>query len=181
MNFHKIEIGSTVNGEGVRTVLWVSGCNHRCKGCHNPQTWDEKSGNPFTEEDKEKLFKSVEDEFVSGITLSGGDPLYPSNRSVISDLVKEFKEKYPNKTIWLYTGYEIKELVNMNDFSFIDIDTVVCGKFDIDKKDSNYHWAGSTNQSLVAGQYVEMLKLWKNDARDLFNSSAYSPMGPYII
>ena len=149
MNFHYIEIGSTVNGDGVRTVLWVSGCNHRCKGCQNPETWDENSGIPFTDEYKYKLFASVYDEFVSGITLSGGDPLYPNNRKDVFSLIREFKHYFPNKTVWLYTGYEWEDILNMEDFPFNDVDIVVCGKFDIDKKDPNYHWAGSTNQRVI--------------------------------
>ena len=149
MNFHKIEIGSTVNGTGIRTVLWVSGCSHHCKGCHNPETWDEKSGVPFTEEDKNKLFESMNDEFVSGITLSGGDPLYINNRNEIFALIREFKQRFPNKTIWLYTGYEIEDIVEIEGIPLLYIDTIVTGKFDETKKDPSYHWAGSSNQTII--------------------------------
>ena len=91
----------------LRVVLWVAGCNHNCRECHNPVTWDIRGGIPFDQAAKEELFVQLEKPYVTGITLSGGDPLHPSNREDIGKLISEIYEKYPHKTIWLYTGYDL--------------------------------------------------------------------------
>lgn len=148
MNYHNIETGSSVNGEGVRTVLWVAGCSHRCKGCHNPETWDMYGGKPFDAEAEKELFDSMEP-FVSGITLSGGDPLFRFNREAIFQLITDFKHKFPDRTIWLYTGYEWEDILEMKNFPFLDVDVVVCGPFIEGLKDPSYHWAGSINQRVI--------------------------------
>ena len=105
MNYHNITKDDMLNGEGLRVVLWVSGCSHHCKNCHNPITWDPEDGLLFDEAAKEEIFEELSKPYISGITLSGGDPLFCSNRAAISELVKEIKAKFPDKTIWLYTGY----------------------------------------------------------------------------
>lgn len=105
MYYHKIDKVSIANGTGVRVVLWVSGCNLRCKGCHNPETWDFKSGKPFDEKAKQELFNALDKPYIKGLTLSGGHPLELENAKTIFNLVKEIKNKFPNKDIWLYTGY----------------------------------------------------------------------------
>lgn len=95
MNYHNITHDDMLNGSGLRVVLWVSGCNHRCEGCQNPQTWDCKSGIPFDEAAKEELFNELNKDYISGITFSGGDPLHENNLEEILDLVKEIRKKYP--------------------------------------------------------------------------------------
>ena len=95
MNYHNITHDDMLNGSGLRVVLWVSGCNHRCEGCQNPQTWDCKSGIPFDAEAKEELFNELSKDYISGITFSGGDPLHENNLEEILDLVKEIRKKYP--------------------------------------------------------------------------------------
>ena len=102
-----------LNGDGLRTVLWVAGCSHGCKGCHNPITWDICGGIPFDEAAKAELFEALEPDYVSGITFSGGDPLHMQNREEIGQLIEEVREKFPHKTIWVYTGYlwdDVKDL-----------------------------------------------------------------------
>lgn len=161
MNYHNITKSDMMNGEGLRVVLWVSGCNHKCEGCHNPQTWDHESGIQFDISAKEEIFKELSKDYISGITFSGGDPLMYENLPVVYDVVKYIKEKYPNKTIWLYTGYKL----GINDFdSSVDIcwdnallrnhilakcDVVCDGKFVKSLADVNYPWVGSTNQRII--------------------------------
>ena len=95
----------------------VAGCTHKCKGCHNPVTWDIEGGIPFDDAAKEELFEAIKPDYISGVTFSGGDPLHPANHVEVAVLAKEIKETFPNKTIWLYTGFcwdEIKTLDVVN-------------------------------------------------------------------
>ena len=87
------------------SVLWVSGCGHHCPECHNPQTWDADSGVPFDYAAKLELLDELSRDYIAGITFSGGDPLFPGNRAEVGELIAEIRKNFPNKTIWLYTGY----------------------------------------------------------------------------
>jgi anaerobic ribonucleoside-triphosphate reductase activating protein len=147
MNYHNITKDDMLNGDGLRVVLWVSGCSHGCKGCHNRITWDPNGGLLFDEAAKEEIFTELEKDYVSGLTLSGGDPLFPGNRSAIDALVREVKEKYPGKTIWLYTGYSWEEIKSLPLIQYVDI--VVDGKFVESLKDNKLHWRGSSNQRVI--------------------------------
>ena len=147
MKFHNITKDDMLNGEGLRVVLWVSGCTHHCKDCHNPITWDIDSGVIFDEAAKSEIYEQLDKDYINGITLSGGDPLHPCNVDDIGKLVDDIKEKYPNKTIWLYTGFlweEVRRLPFMK-----NIDVLVDGKFVNELKCAKYHWAGSTNQRII--------------------------------
>lgn len=134
MNYHNITYPDMNNGEGLRVVLWLSGCSHKCKGCQNPQTWDANSGIPFDELAKEELFRELDKDYISGLTLTGGDPLFEDNLNGVLELVTEVNKRYnivqhidknnkndhnilnananeirlssPQKSIWIYTGYE---------------------------------------------------------------------------
>ena len=101
MRFHNITKDDMLNGDGLRVVLWVSGCNHCCQGCQNPITWDPNGGLLFDQKAKEEVMRELDKEYISGITFSGGDPLHPRNLSEVTELVKEIRERYPRKTIWL--------------------------------------------------------------------------------
>lgn len=147
MNYHNITKDDMLNGDGLRVVLWVSGCSHRCKGCHNPITWDPNDGLLFDEAAKQEIFAELDKDYVSGLTLSGGDPLFPGNRSAIEALVREVKERYPEKTIWLYTGYSWEEISELPLIQYVDI--VVDGKFIESLKDNKLHWRGSSNQRVI--------------------------------
>ena len=134
MNYHNITKDDMLNGDGLRVVLWVSGCNHHCKNCQNPITWDEKGGLPFDEKAEEELFEALDKPHIDGITFSGGDPLFPNNRSEVFRLIKKIRNKLPQKTIWLYTGYtweQIKDLEGIN-----DIDVIAEGEFIEELKDN---------------------------------------------
>ena len=147
MNYHNITKCDLLNGEGLRVVLWVSGCNHHCKGCQNPQTWDEESGIVFDKQAEKELFEALEPNYISGITFSGGDPLYPKNRYEITKIAKKIKEKYPQKNVWLYTGYKFFEVQHLPIMKYIDV--VVDGEYIEELNDINYQWAGSTNQKII--------------------------------
>lgn len=148
-----------LNGDGLRTVLWVSGCSHCCKECQNPITWDANGGLPFDEEAKEELFDELKKDYISGITLSGGDPLYYGNRADMLALVKEIHEKFPEKTIWMYTGFVWETIEQLEIMNYIHV--LVDGEFMVDLKDTQLYWRGSSNQRVIdvkatraAGQVV---------------------------
>ena len=154
MRYHNITKDDMLNGEGLRTVLWVAGCSHNCPGCHNPVTWDVRGGLPFDGAAKEELFAEL-----SGVTFSGGDPLHPANREGIAALAREIRDRYPEKTIWLYTGYDWEQICGLPLLKNIDV--VVDGEFIQAQKDNRLHWKGSANQrvidvqrSLLTGQAV---------------------------
>lgn len=163
MRYHNITKDDMLNGDGLRVVLWVAGCEHNCPNCQNPVTWDINGGLEFDAAAKDELFAEIDKPYISGITFSGGDPLHPQNREDVGRLIGEYIEKFPDKTIWLYTGYEwneIKDLPFMN-----NIDILVDGKYIDALKDVNLPWRGSSNQkvidvkkSLAVGETVLLMK-----------------------
>ena len=147
MRYHNITKDDMLNGDGLRVVLWVAGCSHCCKECHNPITWDPNGGILFDEEAKGEIFEQLEKDYVSGITFSGGDPLHPQNRLDVKNLMAEIKEKFPQKTIWLYTGDSWENILYYPMMNYVDV--VVDGEFMVDKKDAKLHWKGSSNQRVI--------------------------------
>ena len=147
MRFHNITKDDMLNGDGLRVVLWVAGGGHHCDECQNPVTWNPDGGVPFTEESRKELFEALEKSYVSGITFSGGDPLFCTNEPEVLALAKEIRAKYPNKTIWLYTGYlweyvKAREIVNY-------IDVLIDGPYVKQLRDTKLHWRGSANQRVI--------------------------------
>ena len=134
MRYHNITKDDMLNGEGLRVVLWVSGCSHHCKNCQNPVTWDPEGGLFFDEAAKEELFAELEKDYISGITFSGGDPLFPGNRQDITALLKEIREKFPDKNIWMYTGFSWEEVSALEAMQYVDV--LVDGKFVEELKDN---------------------------------------------
>lgn len=151
MRYHNITKDDMLNGEGLRTVLWVAGCNHNCKECHNPVTWDIRGGIPFDEAAKEELFQAIDKPYISGLTLSGGDPLHPDNREGISQLIGEFCDRFPNKSIWLYTGYQWSAISHLSCIKKVDV--VVDGEFILSLHDPELPWVGSSNQRVIDVQH----------------------------
>ena len=147
MNYHGIETDSMLNGDGLRVVLWVSGCNHHCFNCQNPQTWDEDSGILFDDSAEKELFEALNKSYIAGITFSGGDPLYPKNREEVTRLAKKLKALYHNKTTWLYTGYLYEEVKELEIMQYIDV--LVDGEFIEALKDNTLYWKGSSNQRVI--------------------------------
>ena len=147
MRYHNITKDDMLNGDGLRVVLWLSGCMHCCKGCHNPLTWDANGGLLFDEAAREEIYEQLDTPYISGVTFSGGDPLHPANRADVRKLMGEIKGKYPDKTIWLYTGDSWENLLQESMLQYIDV--LVDGEFVIEEKDPRLLWKGSKNQRVI--------------------------------
>ena len=147
MRYHNITKDDMLNGDGLRVVLWVAGCGHHCKECHNPITWDPDGGLPFGEAAKQEIFEELGKPYISGITFSGGDPLYPANVAEVTELAKEIRKQFPDKTIWLYTGGLWEEVCGMEIIRYIDV--LVDGEFEVERKELNLQWKGSANQRVI--------------------------------
>lgn len=147
MRYHNITKDDMLNGDGLRVVLWVAGCTHKCKQCQNPITWDINGGLEFGESEKKEIFDQLDESYISGITFSGGDPLHPQNRQPVYELAKEIKEKYPHKTIWLYTGFLWEEIKDLPIVPYLDV--LVDGEFKIELLDPKLYWKGSSNQRVI--------------------------------
>lgn len=159
MRYHNITKDDMLNGDGLRVVLWVAGCSHNCPGCHNPQTHDPNGGIPFDEAAKAELYAELDKDYVSGITFSGGDPMHEANCQCVLGLIKEIRERYPEKTIWCYTGYTLEQIKDGDNEArkeiVRNIDVLVDGRFVESLKDVNYPWAGSTNQRVLRGDNLK--------------------------
>ena len=147
MRYHNITKADMLNGDGLRVVLWVAGCTHCCKNCQNPITWDPDGGLLFDEAAKQEIFEELEKPYISGITFSGGDPLHAANRLDVRNLMAEIKEKFPDKTIWLYTGDVWENIMHYPAMKYIDV--VVDGEFVEELKDQKLLWKGSSNQRVI--------------------------------
>ncbi|RKJ75442.1 anaerobic ribonucleoside-triphosphate reductase activating protein [Butyricicoccus sp. 1XD8-22] len=155
MRYHNITKDDMLNGDGLRAVLWVSGCAHACPGCHNPVTWDAAGGLPFDRAAKEELFSELQKDYISGITFSGGDPLFPTNREEVAALAQEIRGRFPDKTIWLYTGYKWEEIRSLPAVQLADV--VVDGRFVEAIADPLLLWRGSENQRVIDVQKTREL------------------------
>ncbi len=158
MNYHKIEKTSVANGTGIRVVLWISGCKCHCKGCQNPSTWDFDSGKLFDENAKNELFDALDNSYIQGITFSGGHPLEDENLDDVYELIMDIRNKYPEKDIWLYTGYQFNRIINNHSREMsvtlrkriVELcDVVVDGAYIEALKDITLKWRGSSNQRVI--------------------------------
>ena len=147
MNYHNITTDDMLNGDGLRVVLWTAGCTHKCEGCHNPITWDVQGGLLFDDNAKTEIFHELEKDYISGITISGGDPLHPANCQAITDLAKELRSRFPQKTIWLYTGFEWEEICTLEIVHYLDV--LVDGRYIEKQRDTKLFWRGSANQRVI--------------------------------
>jgi anaerobic ribonucleoside-triphosphate reductase activating protein len=152
MNYSKLITMDLCNGDGIRVTLYVSGCNRNCPGCFNKQTHDPNYGKPFTNDVKQLIFQQLSKCTIDGLTLLGGEPLseLSDNRKVVIELCKEVKELYPNKNIWLYSGYTIEEIQDNEDMRDIlkYIDYLVDGPYIQELKDNSLKYRGSSNQRI---------------------------------
>jgi anaerobic ribonucleoside-triphosphate reductase activating protein len=136
-----------LNGEGLRVVLWVSGCERHCQGCHNAFAWDADCGLEFDDVAREEIFSQLDKDYIAGLTLSGGDPLSDKNRGAVADLISVVRARYPEKTIWLYSGYKWEEVCNEPLMG--EIDVLVDGEYIEGERDVKLHWCGSSNQRVI--------------------------------
>lgn len=147
MYYHKIEKFSIANGKGIRVVLWVSGCSLHCRDCHNPETWDFFSGRPFDTKSRQELFEALNKPYIKGITFSGGNPLEKESFPEIFALCADIKKEFPNKDIWLYTGFKFEDFKNSIIMEYIDV--CVDGQFISELKDISLQYCGSSNQRVI--------------------------------
>lgn len=174
MRYHNITHADMLNGEGLRVVLWVSGCMHHCPGCQNATTWDENDGLLLDEDAINEIYEDLKEDWCHGLTLSGGDPLFIKNRKGIRNLVLNIKNLYPEKTIWCYTGYSFEELIEQmeTDTDLKDIlehiDVLCDGKFVLKLADEKTKYVGSTNQKIInvpKSLKTGKIHLWKEVVR----------------
>lgn len=165
IRYHAITTDDMKNGNGLRVVLWVAGCNHCCKGCQNPFTQDVNGGKQFDEWEEAFFWESLKAEHIKGATFSGGDPLHPANRDKIGQMCVQIKEKFPKKDIWLYTGYRFEErdggfyfTNGTEEFSpqwLPTVDVIVDGPFQQEireedlKKQLLVKWRGDSSQRVI--------------------------------
>ena len=154
MHYCKIKTEDIANGPGVRVSLYVSGCPHKCKGCFNPETWSYSAGKPFTEKEVQKIIDSLKPEYISGLSLLGGEPLAEQNRKEVALLVQRIKDLFPDKTIWCWTGFLYEDLlsekVKDKNLSYLldTLNVLVDGPFIESQKDLSLRYCGSKNQKV---------------------------------
>ena len=146
MNYATITKQDMLNGDGIRAVFWVTGCSHHCKGCHNPETWDENYGQPVTKDTYKELALALEPDYISGVTWSGGDPLYFGNRKELEDLIMFVHDNF-QKTQWLYTGFLWEDIKDLEIMKYIDV--LVDGPYIEEQRDISLKWRGSSNQRVI--------------------------------
>lgn len=168
MNYHNISYPDMNNGGGLRVCLWLSSCSHHCPKCQNPQTWDCNSGIPFDKAAHDELFEQLSKDYISGVTFTGGDPLHENNLRGVLDLVNEIKLSYPDKNIWLYTGYYWEEIFEPSFTTQSEewikqylkdcetrkrivsmCDVMVDGRYVDELRDVSLKWRGSSNQRCI--------------------------------
>ncbi len=156
MNYGTIKKRDIANGPGVRVSLFVSGCTHHCPGCFNSVTWDFDYGDPFTPQTEQEILDLMAPDYISGLSLLGGEPMEPQNQRALLPLLKRVKALYPQKNVWCYSGYTLEQLmgesrarVETTDEMLALVDVLVDGRFVESKKDIRLRFRGSSNQRLI--------------------------------
>ncbi len=157
MNYGLIYNCDTANGPGLRVSLFVSGCTHHCPGCFNAQTWDFNFGQPYTEQIQTDILDMLDNSYIQGLTILGGEPMEPQNQPAVYGLVKAVRERLPEKDVWIYSGYTFEELQNpearcytANTHDILSlIDVLVDGRFVMAEKDVTLTFRGSRNQRIL--------------------------------
>lgn len=178
MNYATLKRHDIANGPGVRVSLFVSGCRHHCKGCFNPETWDFNYGKPFDGEVMDQLLRACNHDFITGLSILGGEPFEPENQPSVLNLMRKFKEQYPHKTIWCYSGYDFEKDILTGKLGPWEVteailqltDILVDGEFYLEEKDLNLRFRGSRNQRVIdvpASLKTDTVVLW-NDSEGIF-------------
>lgn len=180
MNYHNITYPDQNNGDGLRIVLWVAGCEHHCVNCQNQQTWSPQNGIPFDENAMNEILNELKKDYISGITFSGGDPLHPKNVQNVLKIVDEIRVSYPAKNIWLYTGYTWEQImhpvitdINSEQLKMLQMrkelaskcDVLIDGRYIDELRDVSLHWRGSSNQRVINVQETlkqNQIVLWES-------------------
>lgn len=157
MHYGEIKNCDIANGIGVRVSLFVSGCTNHCEGCFQPETWDFNYGNDFTEETENRILEMLAPDYICGLTVLGGEPFEPENQRVLVDFLRKVRRKYPEKSIWCFTGFTLEMLETEGTHCHCEateemlslIDVLVDGRFDKSKKNIFLRFRGSENQRLI--------------------------------
>ena len=157
MRYGTVKKADIANGLGVRVSLFVSGCRHHCKGCFQPETWDFNYGEEYTDAVKEDILSEFERPYYQGLTVLGGEPMEPENQPYVLELIKEFKKRFPDKDVWIYSGYTFEDDIlagKLGDKAITDelisyVDVLVDGEFVQAEKDITLKFRGSRNQRLI--------------------------------
>ena len=157
MHYGEIKNCDIANGIGVRVSLFVSGCTNHCEGCFQPETWDFNYGNDFTEETENRILEMLAPDYICGLTVLGGEPFKPENQRVLVDFLRKVRRKYPEKSIWCFTGFTLEMLETEGTHCHCEateemlslIDVLVDGRFDKSKKNISLRFRGSENQRLI--------------------------------
>lgn len=180
MNYHNITYPDQNNGDGLRIVLWVAGCEHHCTNCQNQQTWSPQSGIPFDKNAMNEILNELKKDYISGITFSGGDPLHPKNVQNVLKIVDEIRVSYPTKNIWLYTGYTWEQImhpvitdINSEQLKMLQMrkelvskcNVLIDGRYVDELRDISLHWRSSSNQRVINVQETlkqKQIVLWES-------------------
>ena len=157
MFYANIKKYDVANGVGVRVSLFVSGCTHHCKGCFNAEAWDFSYGKPYTEETEEEILDALNKDYIAGLSLLGGEPFEPQNQRALLPLLRKFRERYPQKDVWCYSGYTFhtdlqpggRAHCEATDEMLSMLDILVDGEFVEDLKDLKLRFRGSANQRII--------------------------------
>ena len=168
MKYATVKTHDIANGPGVRVSLFVSGCRHHCKGCFNAETWDFCYGNDYTENVKNTILTAADHDYIAGLSILGGEPFEPENTPEVLRLITEFKRRYPEKTVWCYSGYTLEHMLRgeldaqgevrlMSDEETVrvreileKINVLVDGEFHLEEKDLRLKFRGSRNQRIIS-------------------------------
>ncbi len=149
MRYNKIRKMDISDGPGVRVSIFMQGCTFKCKNCFNPETHDFKGGTEFTDETIDKVLSLAKPDHIKGLSVLGGEPMHPVNIDGTMRLVKAFKEKYPNKSVWVWSGFLYDDIMERNKEIFNYIDVLVDGQYDDSLHDPTLKWKGSSNQRVI--------------------------------
>lgn len=157
MHYGEIKNCDIANGVGVRVSLFVSGCTNHCEGCFQPETWDFNYGNDFTEETENQILEMLAPDYICGLTVLGGEPFEPENQRVLVDFLRKVRRKYPEKSVWCFTGFTLEMLETEGTHCHCEateemlslIDVLVDGRFEKNKKNISLRFRGSENQRLI--------------------------------
>ena len=171
MNFGALKLCDIANGVGVRTVLFVSGCTHHCKGCFQPETWDFCYGQPYTDKTEQTILESLRHDYINGLTLLGGEPMEIDNQRVLVGLLRRIRRELPGKSVWCYSGYTWEELTGesrarceVTDEMLSMIDVLVDGEYVEQQRNISLRFRGSENQRILdvpASLAVGRAVLWQ--------------------
>lgn len=181
MNYAAIKNCDIANGPGVRISLFVSGCTHHCKGCFNSEAWDFEYGQPFTQQTIDELLEMLKPDYVKGLTILGGEPFEPENQPAVLELLRQMKARFPEKTVWAFTGYLLDrdilsgrlgpQEITMEYLSYVDV--LVDGPFVLEKKDLMLRFRGSSNQRIIdvpatlSKRQIVLWEDWQGNRRGL--------------